>query len=79
MELGFSIFSWIFFVLLLISLGVGLFFLKGWQQNVQVKHLQEVHAENELRRLKIEQEFGTKSFGQSNLQEMDPPDEDQGR
>jgi len=36
MELEFSIFSWIFFVLLLISLGVGLFFLKGRQQNAQI-------------------------------------------
>lgn len=76
MEAGFVIFAWVFFVMLLFSLGVGLFFWKGWQQNAQAKHLQEVMAENEIRRLAQEQQYGTKSFGQDNIQGMNVPDEE---
>ena len=58
--------AWVIFVLVMVALAVGCWLLKGWQRNAQARHLQEVSAENEVRRLEIEQTYGTKSFGQGN-------------
>ncbi len=63
--------AWVIFLLVMVSLAAGCWLFHGWQQNSQAAHLQEVMAENELRRLEIEQQYGTTSFGQGNVQEMD--------
>ena len=63
--------AWVIFLLVMVSLAAGCWLFHGWQQNSQAAHLQEVMAENELRRLVIEQQYGTTSFGQGNVQEMD--------
>lgn len=76
MNIDYVAFAWGFYVLLMVSLGVGIVFLKGWQQNAQARHLQEVMAENEMRRMEIEQEYGTKSFGQGNLQSVQMEDDE---
>ncbi|NNJ87139.1 MAG: hypothetical protein HKP20_08210 [Akkermansiaceae bacterium] len=72
----FKVVAWVVFVVLLVSIGVAIFFISGWQQNAQARHVQEVMAENERRRLEIEQQYGTTSFGQDNIQSMETPDED---
>ncbi len=56
--------AWMFFLFVLVSLGVGVFLLRGWQRNTQARHLQEVMAENEMRREGLKQRYGTSSFGQ---------------
>lgn len=61
---GEDVVAWIGFVLLAFSLAAGCWLFKGWKGNMQALHLQEVSAENEMRRLEMEQKFGTKSFGQ---------------
>ncbi|MFK7912139.1 MAG: hypothetical protein AB8F34_16300 [Akkermansiaceae bacterium] len=58
--------AWVVFLFVMISLAAGCWFLRGWERNSQAQHLQEVSAENELRRIEIEQAYGTKSFGQNN-------------
>ena len=65
-SLAFDVIAWVILVLVMASIAALCLFFQGWRRNDQARHLQEVNAENELRRLEIEQTYGTKSFGQGN-------------
>lgn len=69
---------WFIFFLMMVALAVACWFYRGWQRNAHARHLMEVHAENELRRLEMAQRFGTKSFGQGNVDEV-KMDEESGK
>lgn len=63
--------SWAVFIFLQISLGTGCWFLNAWRSNEQARHLMRVFMENEARRAELGKKFGTKTFGQGNLQDFD--------
>ena len=64
---GSEVVAWVLYALAIVALAAGCLLLKGWEKNAQARHLQEVSAENELRRIEIEQTYGTKTFGQGNV------------
>lgn len=66
LSVGMQSVAWVVFILLVLSLAAGCWFLAGWRRNEQARHLIEVQAENEQRRLELGEKFGTKSFGQGN-------------
>jgi len=55
--------TWVTCVVLIAMLGTGLWFMRQWQLNRWAMELEELKAENAMRRAELKEQFGTDSAG----------------